>query len=192
MSGRRFSGASLLLVALAASAASCNRSVDIKEAIEVVDASSGWYDAGIVDGKNKIVPSVTFSLKKKPDADLSGVALNVVFRHPCRRQAATSRKTGRTSSSSAPSSRAANETDPLVVRLRKGLYRRASTKPARDAEEQSVPRRPRTHLRQVQLLPVGGDWRRGRAAAAARAVSFRSVPHLHGLFARADSSRVIR
>ena len=65
MSGRRFSGASLLLVALAASAASCNRSVDIKEAIEVVDASSGWYDAGIVDGKNKIVPSVTFTLKKK-------------------------------------------------------------------------------------------------------------------------------
>jgi len=71
----------MLLVALCA-AASCSRSVDVKQAVEVVDASSGWYDAGIVDGKNKIVPSVTFRLKKKGAPDLSGVALNVVFRHP--------------------------------------------------------------------------------------------------------------
>jgi hypothetical protein len=82
MSGRRFSGASLLLVALAASAASCNRAVDIKEAIEVVDASSGWFDAGIVDGRNKIVPSVTFRLKRKGSAGVQSVALNVFFRRP--------------------------------------------------------------------------------------------------------------
>jgi hypothetical protein len=70
----------LLLAVLLAAA--CSRSVDVKQALEVTDASSGWYDAGIVEGKNKIVPSVTFRLKKKPDADLAGVALNVVFRHP--------------------------------------------------------------------------------------------------------------
>ena len=81
MSGRRFSGVSLLLVALAASAASCHRSVDIKEALEVVDASSGWFDAGIVEGKNKIVPSVTFKLRKKPGANLSVIALNIAFRY---------------------------------------------------------------------------------------------------------------
>lgn len=119
MSGRRFSGASLLLVALAASAASCNRSVDIKQALEVVDVSSGWYDAGIVEGKNKIVPSVTFKLRKKPDADLSVIALNVAFRYV-----------------PAPGSNVeepwedfflqraefkdGNETDPLVVRLPNG------------------------------------------------------------------------
>lgn len=67
----------VLLVAVA-----CSRSVDVKQALEVTDATSGWYDAGIVDGKNKIVPSVTFRLKKKPDVDVAGVALNVVFRHP--------------------------------------------------------------------------------------------------------------
>ena len=61
---------------------SCSRSVDIKEAVQVVETSSGWFDAGIKDGKNKIVPSVTFRLKKTPDADLGGIALNVVFRHP--------------------------------------------------------------------------------------------------------------
>ncbi len=119
MSGRRFVGVSLLLIALAASAASCNRSVDIREAIEVVDASSGWYDAGIVDGKNKIVPSVTFKLRKKSDADLSAIALNIAFRYM-----------------PAPGSnveepwedffvqraefKSGNETDPLVVRLPNG------------------------------------------------------------------------
>ena len=51
MPGRRFVGVSLLLTALAAAAASCNRSVDIKDAIEIVDTSSGWYDAGIVAKK---------------------------------------------------------------------------------------------------------------------------------------------
>jgi hypothetical protein len=73
---------SVMLIALAAAGASCNRSVDIKDAIEVVETSSGWYDAGVVEGKNKIVPSVTFRLKKKGAADVAGVALNVVFRHP--------------------------------------------------------------------------------------------------------------
>ena len=119
MSGRRFSGVSLLLVALAASAASCHRSVDIKEALEVVDASSGWFDAGIVEGKNKIVPSVTFKLRKKPGANLSVIALNIAFRYV-----------------PAPGSNVeepwedffvqraefkdGNETDPLVVRLPNG------------------------------------------------------------------------
>ena len=82
MSGLRSIAAALLLAATCAAAASCSRSVDVKQALEVVDASSGWFDAGIVDGKNKIVPSVSFRLKKKSDADLAGVALNVVFRHP--------------------------------------------------------------------------------------------------------------
>jgi hypothetical protein len=82
MAGPRTIGAALLLAAICAAAASCSRSVDVKQALEVVDASSGWYDAGIVGGKNKIVPSVSFRLKKKSDADLAGVALNVVFRHP--------------------------------------------------------------------------------------------------------------
>ena len=66
---------------LTASLAGCGPSVDIKQAVEVTDTSSGWYDAGIVDGKNKIVPTVKFKLKKKPDADLSGVALNIAFRY---------------------------------------------------------------------------------------------------------------
>ena len=68
-------------VLLTVSLVACGPSVDIKQAVQVTDTSSGWYDAGIVDGKNKVVPSVTFKLRKKPDADLSGVALNIAFRY---------------------------------------------------------------------------------------------------------------
>ena len=119
MSGRRFSGASLLLVALAASAASCNRSVDIKDAIEIVDSSSGWYDAGIVEGKNKIVPSVTFRLKRKGSADVAGVALNVVFRHPAPAGANLEEDWDEVYIQRAEFKNG-NETDPLVVRLPNG------------------------------------------------------------------------
>lgn len=69
-------------LALLSASAACGSKVDVKDSIEVTDASGGWYDAGIVDGKNKIVPTVSFRLKKKPDADLDTIALNVVFRHP--------------------------------------------------------------------------------------------------------------
>jgi hypothetical protein len=80
MSARPLARFSLLLIT-ALAAGSCNRSLDVKQALEVVDTTSGWYDAGIVDGKNKIVPSITFKLRKKPDVDLSVIALNIAFRY---------------------------------------------------------------------------------------------------------------
>jgi len=72
------------LVALGLSAAvwsaGCGESVDLKQAIQVVDVSSGWFDAGIQEGKNKLVPSVTFRLRKNADTDLSSLSLNLVFK----------------------------------------------------------------------------------------------------------------
>ena len=119
MSGRRFFGVSLLLIALTAAGPACNRSVDIKEAIEVVDASSGWYDAGIVEGKNKIVPSVTFRLKRKGAADVAGVALNVVFRHPAPAGANLEEDWDEVFIQRADF-RDADQTEPLTVRTEKG------------------------------------------------------------------------
>ena len=58
----------------------CSSSVDLKQALQVTDVSTGWYDAGVVDGKNKLVPSVTFKLKKAGDVRLSTAALNIVFK----------------------------------------------------------------------------------------------------------------
>lgn len=72
---RRASLAAMLLLA-----AACGPAVDLKQAVQVTDLSSGWFDAGIVDGKNKLVPSVTFKLRKPADANLSTVSLNIVYR----------------------------------------------------------------------------------------------------------------
>ena len=119
MSGRRFSGVSLLLVALAASAASCHRSVDIKQSLEVVDASSGWFDAGIVEGKNKIVPSVTFKLRKKPGANLSVIALNIAFRY-VPPPGSNVEEPWEDFFVQRAEFKNGNETDPLVVRLPNG------------------------------------------------------------------------
>jgi len=63
----------------AACASACGKPVDLKQALQVTDVSSGWFDAGIQNGKNKLVPSVTFKLKKHADVNLSSVSLNVAF-----------------------------------------------------------------------------------------------------------------
>jgi hypothetical protein len=64
---------------IAAFASACGKPVDLKQALQVTDVSSGWFDAGIQNGKNKLVPSVTFKLKKNADVNLSSVSLNIVF-----------------------------------------------------------------------------------------------------------------
>jgi hypothetical protein len=72
----------ILLLPTAVLSGSCSQSIDLKQALHLTEVSSGWYDAGIKDGKNKIVPSVTFRLQKQAEVDLDVVSLNVVFRHP--------------------------------------------------------------------------------------------------------------
>jgi hypothetical protein len=58
----------------------CTPSVDLKQALEVTDTSSGWYDVGVVDGKNKLVPAATFRLRNRGDAELSRLSINALFR----------------------------------------------------------------------------------------------------------------
>ena len=70
--------AALLFVLVAAAA--CAPNIDLKQTLQVADVSSGWFDAGIVNGRKKIVPSVTLKLKKAPGTKLSWVALNGVFK----------------------------------------------------------------------------------------------------------------
>jgi hypothetical protein len=72
-------GAGFLSLALA-TAPSCGQSVDFKQALQVIDVTGGWYDFGIVDGKNKLVPSMTFRIRKTPDVRLQSVAVNVHFK----------------------------------------------------------------------------------------------------------------
>jgi hypothetical protein len=72
---------SLWLVLLAALAtASCGPKVDLSKGLQVVDVSTGWWDAGVVNGQNKLVPSVTFKFKNVSDQKLDVLQANVVFR----------------------------------------------------------------------------------------------------------------
>ena len=60
--------------------AGCGKSVDLKQALEVTDVSTGWFDAGVVSGRNKIVPSAKFKLRQRSPVDLSRVSINALFR----------------------------------------------------------------------------------------------------------------
>jgi hypothetical protein len=68
------------LFVAAALTTSCAPKVDLAKGIQVVDVSTGWLDAGVVDGQNKLVPSVTFKFKNVSDQTLDVLQANVVFR----------------------------------------------------------------------------------------------------------------
>ena len=61
------------------SAPACGPGADVSTAIQVLEVSSGWYDAGIVNGQNKLVPSVTFKLRNISDKPVSTLQANVLF-----------------------------------------------------------------------------------------------------------------
>jgi hypothetical protein len=73
---------SFLILGLAAAlaSASCGEKVDLAKGVQVVDVSTGWYDAGVVDGKNKLVPTLTFAFKNASNQPLDVLQANVVFR----------------------------------------------------------------------------------------------------------------
>lgn len=79
---RRTLGAVLLapLLATAPGAGGCGPAVNLKQVLTIAEATGGWHDGGIVDGKNKLVPRVTFRLRKSTDASINPLAMNVVFK----------------------------------------------------------------------------------------------------------------
>jgi len=53
--------------------------VDLKQALQIDIVSSGWYDMGIVDGKNKLVPTVSFTVKNLSQAELISLQIMASF-----------------------------------------------------------------------------------------------------------------
>lgn len=72
----------LLVVALASGflVSACGPAVDLKKGLQIDLVATGWFDAGIVDGKNKLVPSVSFTLKNLSDQKLAVLQVNALFR----------------------------------------------------------------------------------------------------------------
>jgi hypothetical protein len=55
--------------------------VDISSQLALTDVTSGWFDAGVVEGnKNKLVPTISFRLKNQGPGRISSVQINAVFR----------------------------------------------------------------------------------------------------------------
>lgn len=70
----------VLALAVASVSAGCRKSIDPVAALEPVDVVTGWFDAGIVDGKNKLVPSVSLKLRNKAAEPVRSVQINAIFR----------------------------------------------------------------------------------------------------------------
>ena len=58
----------------------CGPTVDLKKGLQIDVLSSGWADAGVVGGQNKLVPTVTFTLKNISDQKLVVLQINASFR----------------------------------------------------------------------------------------------------------------
>jgi hypothetical protein len=72
---------SAVLLVLALAASGCGGGdVDIARALQVTDVTSGWFDAGIVEeGKNKLVPSISFRLKNAHPSEIASVQMFAKF-----------------------------------------------------------------------------------------------------------------
>jgi hypothetical protein len=74
---RRCSRALTALLLLAA----CGPRADLATAARLADVTTGWYDAGVTeDGKNKLVPSVTFRIVNAGEVALGSTQLNLIFK----------------------------------------------------------------------------------------------------------------
>ena len=69
-----------LLLLLALVSAGCGPTVDLTKGLEVTVVNTGWFDAGIVNGQNKLVPSISFTLKNVSDQKLVSLQINALFR----------------------------------------------------------------------------------------------------------------
>ncbi len=73
--------ASVVLVPLVALLAiGCGPTVDLTQGLQIEILNTGWYDAGIVNGQNKLVPTVIFTLKNVSDRKLVTLQVNALFR----------------------------------------------------------------------------------------------------------------
>jgi len=70
----------ILFVSLALAAAGCGGpAVDLKQGLKIDIVDTGWFDAGIVEGQNKLVPTVSFTVKNVSDQKLVSVQMMASF-----------------------------------------------------------------------------------------------------------------
>jgi hypothetical protein len=60
--------------------AACGPKVDLAKGVAVESVSTGWADGGMVAGKYKVVPTLSFTLKNVSPQPLGALQVNAVFR----------------------------------------------------------------------------------------------------------------
>jgi hypothetical protein len=56
------------------------RTREVEKDLTITAVHTGWYDIGIVNGQNKLVPSISLKLKNVSPEQIARVQLNAVFR----------------------------------------------------------------------------------------------------------------
>jgi hypothetical protein len=53
---------------------------EIEKELKITDVRTGWYDAGIVNAQNKLVPSISLKLQNLSQDEIDGVQINAIFK----------------------------------------------------------------------------------------------------------------
>ncbi len=70
----------LFLSLVLAATVGCTPTVNLVESVSVADVRTGWYDVGIqAGGQNKLVPSISLTLKNRSAQSVARVQLNAIF-----------------------------------------------------------------------------------------------------------------
>jgi hypothetical protein len=78
----RLTSLRIVAIAIALASSGCAGSnVDLAATLKVGDLTTGWFDAGIVNGQNKLVPSAAFTVTNTGSATLNGLQIYTVFRY---------------------------------------------------------------------------------------------------------------
>jgi hypothetical protein len=56
------------------------RSREVEKDLAITDVHTGWYDAGVVGGQNKLVPSISLKLRNVSPEQIARVQINAVFK----------------------------------------------------------------------------------------------------------------
>src|SRR3954471_6720818 len=67
-------------VVAALSLAGCGHNFDVEKVLKITDVHTGWYDAGIQDGKNKLVPSISLKLQNISGEQVENVQVLASFK----------------------------------------------------------------------------------------------------------------
>src|SRR5829696_4405146 len=58
----------------------CGPQIDLKSTLQLEEVSTGWADLGVINGQNKIVPSISFKFKNTGSQTIPTLQGNIIFR----------------------------------------------------------------------------------------------------------------